>query len=372
VVTARRWRTLTRLAHHFLDVVSGLTTLKAFGRAKAQVGSVRGITDDYRRTTMATLRVAFLSALVLELAATLSVALVAVSVGLRLVEGHLDLTTGLLAIILAPEAYFPIREVAARFHAAADGVAAADSLFEVLDKPLAPSGTVTEVPDLRAGARLVVEDAGVIHPGRDTMAPAGVSLDIGCGELVAVVGPSGAGKTSLLSAILGVLPLSSGQISLEQDGRRLDLADLERTTWQKHIAWVDQAPYLFVGSLADNVRLSDRSASNFDVRRALDEAGLADMPLDRIVGEHGLGLSAGEKRRVALARAILRRASLVLLDEPTAGLDTDTEALVMGSIRRLADHSAVLMATHRPGAVAMADRIVAVVATAADSEVAAS
>jgi ATP-binding cassette, subfamily C, bacterial CydCD len=372
VVTARRWRTLTRLAHHFLDVVSGLTTLKAFGRAKAQVGSVRGITDDYRRTTMATLRVAFLSALVLELAATLSVALVAVSVGLRLVEGHLDLTTGLLAIILAPEAYFPIREVAARFHAAADGIAAADALFEVLDTPLAPSGTVTEVPDLRDGARLVVEDAGIVHRGRDTTAPAGVSFDIGCGELVAVVGPSGAGKTSLLSAILGVMPLSSGQISLELNGRRLDIADLDRTSWQKHIAWVDQSPYLFVGSLADNVRLADRAASDTDVRAALDEAGLADMPLDRIVGEGGIGLSAGEKRRVALARAILRRASLVLLDEPTAGLDAATEALVMGSIRRLADHSAVLMAAHRPGAVAMADRIVAVVATAADSEVSAS
>jgi ATP-binding cassette, subfamily C, bacterial CydCD len=371
VVTARRWRTLTRLAHHFLDVVSGLTTLKAFGRAKAQVGSVRGITDDYRRTTMATLRVAFLSALVLELAATLSVALVAVSVGLRLVEGHLDLTTGLLAIILAPEAYFPIREVAARFHAAADGIAAADALFEVLDTPLAPSGTVTEVPDLRDGARLVVEDAGIVHRGRDTAAPAGVSFDIGCGELVAVVGSSGAGKTSLLSAILGVMPLSSGQISLELNGRRLDLADLDRTSWQKHIAWVDQSPYLFAGSLADNVRLADRAASDTDVRAALDEAGLADMALDRIVGEGGIGLSAGEKRRVALARAILRRASLVLLDEPTAGLDAATEALVMGSIRRLADHSAVLMAAHRPGAVAMADRIVAVVATAADSEVSA-
>lgn len=372
VVTARRWRTLTRLAHHFLDVVSGLTTLKAFGRAKAQVGSVRAITDDYRRTTMATLRVAFLSALVLELAATLSVAIVAVSVGLRLVEGDLALATGLLAIILAPEAYFPIREVGARFHAAADGVAAADSVFEVLDVPLAVSGSGTEVPDLRAGARLTVTDAGIIHPGRDTAAPAGVSLDIGRGELVAIVGPSGAGKTSLLAAILGVVPLSAGAITLEQEGRSVDLAELDRTAWQSHIAWVDQSPFLLTGTLADNVRLADRDATDTEVRQALDEAGLADMAADRIVGEGGLGLSAGERRRVALARAILRQAPLVLLDEPTAGLDADTEAAVMGSIRRLTDHSAVLMAAHRPGAVASADRIVEVRASAVESEVVAS
>lgn len=371
-VTSRRWRTLSRLAHHFLDVVSGLTTLKAFGRAKAQVGSVRRITDDYRKTTMATLRVALLSALVLGLAATLSVALVAVSVGLRLVEGHLDLATGLLVIILAPEAYFPIREVGARFHAAADGVAAADSLYEVLDEPLAPSGVVREVPDLRAGARLRVTDAGVAHPGRETVAPAGASLDVGCGELVAVVGPSGSGKTSLLSAVLGFVPVSTGEIVLEQDGRTVAVTDLDRAAWQSTIAWVDQSPYLFSGTLADNVRLADPAASDREARRALDDAGLSGKELDRRIGEGGLGLSAGERRRVSIARAILRRAPLVLLDEPTAGLDAETEAEVMKSIRRLAAHSAVLMAAHRPGAVTMADRIIPVGASDIEGEVVAS
>lgn len=372
VATARRWNTLSRLAHHFLDVVSGLTTLKAFGRAKAQVEAVRRITDDYRKTTMATLRVAFLSALVLELAATLSVALVAVAVGLRLVEGDLGLATGLLVIILAPEAYFPIREVGARFHAAADGVAAADSLFGVLETPLAPAGTVTDVPDLRSGGRLVVSGAGIVHPGRRTAAPSDATFTVEQGELVALVGPSGVGKTSLLSAVLGVVPLTTGQIRLEEESRSVAIGDLDRGAWHHQIAWVDQSPYLFAGSLADNVRLADPSASDAEVRRALDEAGLAGMAAGRGVGEGGLGLSAGERRRVAIARAILRRAPLALLDEPTAGLDAVSEADVMEAVRRLRDHGAVVMASHRPGAVATADRIVVLKASTLDGEVVAS
>lgn len=358
VVTARRWKVLSRLAHHFLDVVSGLPTLKVFGRAKAQAESVRRITDEYRIATMATLRVSFLSAMVLELAATLSVALVAVAVGLRLVNGHLDLATGLLVIILAPEAYFPIREVGARFHAAADGLAVAEKVFALLDTPVAPSGSRTDLPDIRDGGRLRIRHAGVAHPGRVGFAPEGVDLEARAGELVAVVGPSGVGKTSLLAAVLGATPLDTGQIVVAGGGREVSLDELDLSVWRRGIAWVDQNPYLVVGTVADNVRLADPAASDEAVRNALEAVGLGDMPLDRPVGESGIGLSAGERRRVALARAVVRDAPLVLLDEPTAGLDQDTEKVVMEAIRRLADRSAVLMAAHRPGAVAAADRVV--------------
>jgi thiol reductant ABC exporter CydD subunit len=363
--TARRWDALVRLSHHFLDVVSGLPTLKVFGRARAQADSVRRITDEYRTTTMATLRIAFLSSFVLELLATLSVALVAVGVGLRMVDGELALATGLLVIILAPEAYLPIREVGVQFHAAADGVAASNRVFALLEVPSAASGARTDVPDLRAGGQLEIRDASVTHPGRDGAAPHAASLRVGPGELVALAGESGVGKTSLLSAVLGAAPLATGAITVSGGGTEVDLTELDRTAWRATLAWVDQSPFVFAGTVADNVRLADPAATDQVVRQALDTVGLGAMELDRPVGESGRGLSAGERRRVALARAVLRDAPLVLLDEPTAGLDHEAEAVVLAAIRRLAERSAVLMAAHRPEAIAVADRVVAVEATAA-------
>jgi len=361
--TARRWRALARLSHHFLDVVTGMPTLRAFGRGKAQPDAVRRVTADYRTATMATLRVAFLSALALELLATLSVALVAVSVGLRLVGGDLDLQTGLLAIILAPEAYLPIREVGVRFHAAADGLAAADRAFAVIDAPVARGGAEQDVPDVRDGGAVEVRGARITHPGRDGAAPDGVDLVARPGEVVALVGPSGAGKTSLLSALLGTVPLAEGSIVVHGGGRRVELGELDLAAWRRRLAWLDQAPHLFAGTVADNVRLADPGASDDAVRQALDAVGLHGLDLDRPVGEGGAGLSSGERRRVALARAVLRDAPVVLLDEPTAGLDEATEAVVIDAIRRVAQRSVVLMAAHRPGAIAAADRAVPVTAS---------
>lgn len=362
--TARRWRALARLSHHFLDVVSGLPTLKAFGRGKAQADAVRRVTGEYRTATMATLRVAFLSSLVLELLATLSVALVAVSVGLRLVDGDVGLETGLLAIILAPEAYLPIREVGVRFHAAADGLAAADRAFAIIEAPVHRGGTDTDVPDVRDGGGLHVRAARITHSGRDGAAPDGVDLDAAPGEVVALVGPSGVGKTSLLSAILGTTPLDDGSIVVTGGGRSVELGALDLAAWRRNVAWLDQSPYLFPGTVADNVRLADATASDAAVRHALDVVGLDRIELGRPVGEGGTGLSSGERRRVALARAVLRDAPVVLLDEPTAGLDEHTEALVLAAIRRVAQRSVVVMAAHRPAAIAAADRVVTLSASA--------
>ena len=366
---AKRWDALSRLSHHFLDVITGLQTLKIFGRATAQADSVRRTTDRYRTTTMATLRVAFLSSLVLELIATLSVALVAVGIGVRLVDGGVGLRTGLLVIVLAPEAYLPLRQVGARYHAAAEGLAAAERTFAVLETPPPSIGGRVAVPDLRDGGSIHVRGLGVGHPGRTGLAPADVDLDAELGQIVVIVGPSGAGKTTLLAVLLGSRPPDAGTVHVGGGGQRVSLSELDIEQWRTRLAWVDQTPYLFTGTVADNVRLARPDADDRAVRAALDAAGLPAMPIDLAVGEGGRTLSAGERRRVAIARAVLRDASVVLLDEPTAGLDAATEHDVLSAVARLAEHSIVIMVSHRPAAIAIAHHTVELHATDEREEV---
>lgn len=362
---ARQWQALTRLAHHFLDVVAGLPTLKVFGRAKVQAELVRRTTDRYRAATMTTLRIALLSSLVLELVAMLSVAVVAVGVGLRLVSGALDLHTGLLAILLAPEAYLPLRLVGARYHAAAEGIAAAAEAFKLLDAAPVASGANLDIPDLRQGGELHVRGLSVTHADRAGAAPDAANLVARRGELVVITGPSGAGKTTLLAVLLGLRAPAAGEILVRGGGRTALLSTLDRERWRQHLAWVDQTPYLFAGTVADNVRLARPAASDDAVRQALDTAGLSELATDRRVEEAGRGLSAGEQRRVAIARALLRDAPLVLLDEPTAGLDAATERAVLVGVRAMAARGIVIMVSHRPAAIALADRVVVVTATTA-------
>lgn len=356
----RQWRALERLSGHFLDVVAGLPTLKVFGRAKAQAAAVGDTTERYRVATMGTLRLAFLSALVLELLATLSVALVAVGVGLRLVEGGLSLQTALLVLILAPEAYQPLRQVGVHYHASAEGLAAAERVFAVLETPPPVGGTRTDVPDLR-GTRLSVRDLTVRHDDATTPMLAGFSMDVRPGELLAVTGASGAGKSTLLAVLAGLVAPSSGRVTVGD----VDLTDLDREAWWRHLTWLPQRPAFVAGTVADNVRLADPQASDAAVARALAEAG-ADFVLalaagqDTVLGAGGAGLSAGQRQRVALARAFLRDTPLVLLDEPTAGLDAATEAHVVAALHRLAVGRTVVVVAHRPALVAAADRVVGV------------
>ncbi len=355
----RRLRTLQQLSGHFLDVVSGLPTLKVFGRAKAQIKAIGEVTDDYRRATMSTLRVTFLSSLILELVATISVALVAVEIGLRLMGGHISLRTGLMVLVLAPEAYLPLRLLGANYHASTEGMAAAGQIFAVLETPLPVHGRRTDVPDPRTAA-ISVEDLRVQYPGRVSPALDGISLTVEAHEVLAITGPSGCGKSTLLAVLLGFVIPQNGSVRVGG----VELADLDPDAWRAQVAWVPQRPHLFAASIADNIRLGRPDATRAEVWDAVVAARLdavvADKPggLDARLGDRGAGLSIGERQRVALARAFLRDAPLLVLDEPTANLDGATEDEVVAALRRLAQGRTVVMVAHRPALVTLADRVV--------------
>ncbi len=364
-----RWRALQRLSHHFLDVVEGMPTLRAFRRGDAQADLVRASTDRYRTTTMRTLRIAFLSSLVLELLATLSVALVAVGVGLRLVHGDLDLRTGLFLIVIAPEAYLPLRQVGAQYHASAAGVAAAESVFAALADDgdgSGATGTATTAPGVRAAAmpeldgRFEVHLDGITvhHVGRERAAPHHADVLLRSGEIVGVAGGSGVGKSTLVAALLGHRRPDEGEVRVHAAGGTVSLADVPNEHWWRQVAWVDQQPFVRAGTVEDNLRLGRADADVVELRAVLDRVGLP-LALDREVGERGSELSAGERRRLVLARALLRGAPVLVLDEVTAGLDADSEDAVVRAVRDEADRgAAVLLVAHRPGALAAADRVV--------------
>jgi thiol reductant ABC exporter CydD subunit len=357
--TDRQLRTLQLLSGHFLDVIAGLTTLKVFGRSKAQIATIREVTDRYRRTTIATLRLAFLSSLVLELLASVAVALVAVSIGLRLLHGQVDFETALFVLILAPEAYLPLRLVGANYHASAEGLSAADQIFAVLQEPLPARGTRTDVPNPGVTG-LVIEDLCVTYPDRERPALDRLSLTLEPGEVVALTGPSGCGKSTLLGVVLGLIQPDGGSVTVGG----ADLQSLDPDRWRAFVGWVPQRPHLFATSLRANVTLGRPDATSDAVWAAVRRAGLDEVVsrlpagLDTRIGEDGAGLSAGERQRVALARAFLRDAPLLLLDEPTAHLDGRTEDQLIESVRRLARGRTVLLVAHRPALLALADRVV--------------
>jgi len=349
----RQWRALSQLSGHFLDVVRGLPTLVAHRRATAQSGRIRTVTERYRVRTLATLRIAFASSLVLELVATLSVALVAVWVGLRLVSGHIGFETALVVLLLAPEAYWPLRRVGAEFHAAAEGAAAFRAAGEVLAAVPASEGSV-EVP----AGDIVVSGLSVGYDDRDVLA--GVDARFVGPGLTAISGPSGCGKSTLLAALLGELPLHAGRI--EVGG--VDFESLSDDQWRSSVSWAPQRPWLVPGSIGDNVRIGRPDAADADVWSALERVDLATLVaglpdgLDTRLGEDGAGLSAGQRARLALARVVLADRPYVVLDEPSAHLDALTERIVLDTLRGLARTATVIVVAHRPAVLDAADHVV--------------
>ena len=358
--THERWLALRMLSTHFLDVVRGLPTLRSFNRGREQAAVLGRVGERYRRTTMGTLRVAFLSGAVLELAATLGVALVAVTAGVRLVDGTLGLQAGLTVLVLAPELYLPLRQLAAQFHASADGIAVAERMLELVDRPAAagPGGKLIASSPLDEPVRL--EGVSFAYPSRPGLVLDGFALELFPDETVALVGPSGSGKTTVTNLLLRFVDPLAGRISVGG----VDLAHCRADLWREGIAWVPQRPTIFRGTVADNIRLGRPGATVRSVRDAAVLAGadrfVQDLPFgyDTLVGDGGRPLSAGETRRIALARAFVRNAPLVILDEPTADLDRTSAAVVAEAVERLRTGRMVLLIAHRPELVQHADRVV--------------
>jgi ATP-binding cassette subfamily C protein CydD len=343
---------------------AGLPTLALFRRSAAVADQVRRVTGEHRDATLRTLRVAFLSAFVLELLATLAVALVAVQVGLRLLYGQLDLATALLVLVLAPEAYLPLREVGRPVPRQHRGRGRGRAGVRGARPPLPRTGgTVPAAP-----RRIRVDDVTLTWPGRTEPAFAHLSLDLAAGRTTLLTGPSGAGKSSLLALLLRFADPTSGRIEVDgTDGRSADLADLDAAAWRRLVAWVPQHPHLLDTCVADNIRLGDPNADDAAVERAARAAGVHDV-VARLpqgyatrLGERGLRLSSGERQRLALARAFLRRAAgapVVLLDEPTAHLDAATADGVRAAAGRLLDGALGVVVAHDAGWEALADDVV--------------
>jgi ATP-binding cassette, subfamily C, bacterial CydD len=353
--TQRQWQLLARLGGHFLDVVEGLPTLKVLGQGKRQAEVITRVTDEHRRVTMATLRQAFLSALVLDLAATLATALVAVEIGLRLLGGHIGYQQAMLILLLTPEVYLPLRAVGTLYHASMEGAAAGGRALEILavaPERLRAAGGPREmglptVPDLRR-AEVTLTDVTVSYPGRREPALDRVSLRLEPGARIVLTGPSGAGKSTLLAVLLGFAEPVSG--SVRAGGSEVSALDLRH--WREQIAWVPQHPSMFAGTVRDNITLGRPEAAPDQVAAAAALAGadafIAELPggYETQLGERGFRLSAGQRQRIALARAFLRGAPLLLLDEPTAHLDVGSAAVLRTCVTTAMATSTVLVVSH--------------------------
>lgn len=366
-ISQRHFQALARMSAHFLDTLQGLPTLKLFNRSRDEKKNIAKVSAEFRRRTMAVLRIAFISSAVLEFFSALSIALVAVFLGMRYL-GYVDFGTygepltlsgGLFILLLAPDFYLPLRDLGTHYHARADAIGASEAILEILERPLPRQG----------GRALAVQPASPIqvqcrglHLAYDNgrrQALAGVDVTLAPGEKTALVGTSGAGKTSLLHLIMGFQSPDIGDILINGH----PLQDLSLASWHRHIAWIGQQPVLFHGTVRENIRMGRAAASDSDIRQAARAARVLEftdrMPsgLDTKVGERGAGLSRGQAQRVALARAFLKDAPIVLLDEPTAGLDRDNEHKVMAALAELTEGRTLLMATHRLATLENVDQI---------------
>lgn len=358
-LTHRQWQSLSRMSAYFLDVFQGLETLKALGRSRAQIDVIAQVSEKFRRTTMRVLQVTFTSALALEMVSTLSTAVVAVQIGLRLLYGRLTFEEAFFVLLLAPEFYLPLRMLGTRFHAAMTGISAAQRIFSILDIPQSsPVQSAKPVePDFLAPIRL--DDLHYQYPDQRA-ALNGVSFTLEPGETVALVGPTGAGKSTLTQLVLGFAQPQSGKIWAGEQ----PLAEISMKSWRAGIAWVPQNPYLFYGSIAENIQLGRPEASREAVihaaRLAHADEFINRLPqgYDTLIGEKGATISGGQAQRIALARAFLQDTPLLILDEPTANLDPSTELALQDSLANLLPGRTTLIIVHRLSTVKRADRIV--------------
>ncbi len=357
----KQFQTLSLLSAHFLDVLQGLSTLKLFNRSRYQLQVIQRISNQYRKTTMSTLRVAFISALALELLTTLSTAIVAVFIGLRLIAGTLHFQDAFFVLLLAPEFYLPIRLLGTQFHAGMNGVMAADRIFELLDEPTFQEGEVSSVKFTlnEDWDHLYFEHVVHQYPGTGTMALDDLNLTIHRGEKVALVGPTGAGKSTIMNLLLGFMAPAHGTIRVDDQSLSPALA----AAWRKQITYLPQHPHLFKGTIADNLRMANPECTDKQMMEAAKNAGADEFiremsaGYETVIGENGLGLSGGQIQRIALARAFLKNSPLIMLDEPTANLDPESEMWIEHALNQLFADKTVLVIAHRLGTISRMDRI---------------
>ena len=366
--SSEKLETMQTLGAQMLDLIAGLPTLRALGRESAPRAHLEALSRSNTRATMSTLRIAFLSGAVLEFLSTLCVALVAVEVGFRMVFGHVSLFTGLAVIMLAPEVFEPLRQVGAQFHASANGVAAAERAFEILETPI-PSG-VEDLTDSVQGNQSIDWSSAAFSlrnlsiEARGTLAPAGLNADILPGTLSVLAGPSGSGKTSTIYALMRLLPIQSGQLMVRTfEGEEIPLQDIPKETLWKAITWVPQHPSLLPGSLREQLP----SSTDEELEAAAALCGFTEV-LDTLaerwdapIGQDGAGLSVGQRQRFALTRALLARTPIVILDEPTAHLDAVSEEIVLKAMEALRKKGRTVIAiAHRQALIDAADQVIRV------------
>ncbi|MEW5728395.1 MAG: thiol reductant ABC exporter subunit CydD, partial [Pseudomonadota bacterium] len=342
----RQWARLARMSAHFLEVLQNLTTLKLFNASRREAEVIAKVSEDYRLATMSVLRVAFLSALALEFFATVSIALVAVFIGFRLLAGDMDFHRSFFVLLLAPEFYLPLRSLGAHYHARMEAIGAATRIVELMDRPVPPPGN--RLPHPKAPVAVRFEAVGLIY-GDGRMGLDGADFRLEPNTVTALVGPSGAGKSSVVSLLLGFVRPTTGRILVNGH----DLGELDLLAWREAVTWVPQRPYLFRGTIADNLRLGAPEADDEALARAADLTGAAsfieNLPdrYDHAIGERGIGLSGGQVRLLALTRAALRNTPLLILDEPTASLDRASEQRISAAVRALSQGRTILVVAHR-------------------------
>jgi ATP-binding cassette, subfamily C, bacterial CydD len=357
----KQWETLSRMGAHFLDVIQGLTTLILFNRARYQEMTIAKISDDFRKATLRVLRVAFLSALVLELLATISTAVIAVEIGLRLLYGQISFERAFFVLLLAPEFYLPLRKLGVKFHAASTGKASSERIFKVLDLPIPRSGSGTiSLPSQPFS--IAFEHVTYTYPGRERPALEDASFTLSPGKRIALVGLSGAGKSTVANLLLRFMEPDSGMIRVDDT----PLRDIVAADWRKQVGWAAATPYLFHGTIADNLRMAGEDATTTDMEIACRLAEAHDfisaLPqgYDTVIGERGARLSGGQIQRIALARAFLRNAPLLILDEATSSVDLRVDAKLQSNITSLAHKRVVLLVAHRIPTIIQADEIIVI------------
>ena len=350
---------MLRFSGHFLDVLQGIPMLKVFGQSKRQREKIIDMSNHFRDSTMDVLKIAFLSALMLEILATIATAMIAVEVGLRLVYGHLTFHTAFFVLLLAPELYMPLKNLGSSFHSGKNSISAAETIWEVLDKK--ETSPVWGSKKLNDVTKQTIKFENVSFQYNDKQQVLkNINVTINGRQRVAFVGKSGSGKTTLLKLLLGMLPPSEGQILING----VPLSELQEEQWLQSTAYVSQEPYIFSGTIKENIKVSNVNATDEEVYEAAKLAGVDrfvdDLPkrYDTSVGEAGIGLSGGEKQRIAVARAFLKKAAVVILDEPTAGLDLETESFLKEAIEKLCENATVLTVAHRLQTIVHSDQIV--------------